>query len=629
MKPIRLSLALAALAATAHSQSFSDQSAASGTALSHAGLPDTMDGGSVFFDYDGDRDLDLFVTNGRQACRLFRNQGNGAFVDVAAAAGLGALRRTWGASAADYDNDGDPDLFVTGVSLDNLMRNNGDGTFTDVTNAAGVQDVHVTTAASWADYDGDGWLDLYLGNYVGEPNFPYHQGAPNRLFHNNRNGTFTDLAPQLRVICDDLYPAGAPSPGTQAIGCTLSVLWLDHDDDGDPDLFVGNDFGPFVCPNKLYRNDGPSAGPGGWTFTDVSVPAGFDIHEFNMGISPGDIDGDGDLDLYTSNLGDNHLLRNDGNGSFTDITAAAGPVEGRMNNLLLTSWASVFEDFDNDGDVDLYVVNGFIQTVPAMANEPLAPNSLWMNIGANAFQRASIPLLEDTGLGRGLSSGDYDFDGDSDLYLVNNGGPCRLFRNDSPARSWVQVAARGTTSNRDAIGTRVEVSAGGRRLVREIHAGSSYNSMHAKDPQFGLGTADRIDRLRLRWRSGTVQDLHNLPAGAKYDIVEPFADLTVAQGPRLVNQRLEFPFECRVPGAASTYTFAMLEVELQGFWPPVTFVESRTMTPGSAQQTFWVPAPRNSIWPLHGTPVTLRYRLFSNVGGIVTVDEQVLQTRLP
>jgi hypothetical protein len=629
MRPTRLPLALLALAASAQAQSFSDQTAASGTALQQAGLLDTMDGGSVFFDYDGDRDLDLFVTNGRQACRLFRNNGNGSFTDVAAAAGLAGLRRTWGATAADYDNDGDPDLFITGISVDSLMRNNGNGTFTDVTNAAGVTDVNVTTAASWADYDGDGWLDLYLGNYVGEPNFPYHQGAPNRLFHNNRNGTFTDLAPQLGVICDDLYPAGAPSPGTQAIGCTLSVLWLDYDNDRDPDLFVGNDFGPFVCPNKLYRNDGPSAGPGGWRFTDVSVSAGFDIHEFNMGISPGDIDGDGDLDVYTSNLGNNHLLQNDGNGTFTDITAAAGPVEGSMNNLLLTSWASVFEDFDNDGDMDLYVVNGFIQTVPAMANEPLAPNSLWMNQGTGLFQKASIPLLEDTGLGRGLSSGDYDFDGDSDLYLVNNGGPARLFRNETPARSWVQIAARGTASNRDAIGTRVEVETGGRRFVREIHAGSSYNSMHAKDPQIGLGSSTRMDVLRLLWRSGVVQELHGLPVGAKYDIVEPYADLSVAQGPRIANQRLEFPFECRVLGNASTFTFAMLEVELQGYWPPVTFVESRTMTPGSTQQSFWVPAPGNSIWPFHGTPVTLRYRLFSNVGGIVTVDEHVLQTRLP
>jgi hypothetical protein len=629
MRPTRLSLAFFALASSAYAQSFSDQTQSTGTALTQAGMPDTMDGGSVFFDYDGDRDLDLFVTNGRQACRLYRNDGNGSFTEVGVAAGLSVIRRAWGATAADYDNDGDPDLFIMGSSTDNLMRNNGDGTFTDVTVAAGVQDPYLTTAASWADYDGDGWVDLYVGNYIGEPFFPYHQGAPNRLFRNNRNGTFTDLAPQLGLICDDRYPAGAPMAGSQAIGCTLSVLWLDYDDDGDPDLFVGNDFGPFVCPNKLYRNDGPSSGPGGWRFTDVSATAGFDIHEFNMGISPGDIDGDGDLDVYTSNLGNNHLLRNDGNGSFTDITAAAGPVEGSMNNLLLTSWASVFEDFDNDGDVDLYVVNGYIATVPAMANEPLAPNALWMNRGDGSFAKASIPLLEDRGLGRGLSSGDYDFDGDSDLYLVNNGGACRMFRNDSPARSWVQVAPRGTASNRDGIGTRVEIEAGGKRFVREIHAGSSYLSMHAKDAQIGLGAESRMDVLRLRWRSGIVQELHGLPAGARYDIVEPFADLAAAEAPRLANQRLEFPFECRVPGSASTFTFAMLEVEIQGFWPPVTFAESRTMSPGSSPQAFWVPAPGNSIWPFHGTPVTLRYRLFSNVGGLVTVDEHVIRTRLP
>jgi hypothetical protein len=543
-------------------------------------------GGISAVDYDGDGHHDLFIPDGVSS-RLLRNRRDGTFEDVTEQAGLGGLDGVSVAVFADYDNDGHQDLFVSRTFRPNqLFHNNGDGTFTDVTERAGLGEDCCTTVAAWGDYDGDGRLDLYVGRYL-DPRqripttFYARNGEPNRLYHNNGDGTFTDVTER----------AGVGDPGL-CLGCA----WGDYDGDGRPDLFVVNDFGR----STLYHNEGDGS------FRDVTVAAGTLAYGAGMSASFGDYDNDGRLDLYTADIrsehgwfaapptvarylancwrqgvwrtdmplywqifrqsgwrfvdvfremaSGNHLLRNRGDGTFEDVSTKAGA------NPYGWFWGSVFADFDNDGWLDLYSANGwvynrrgteieldFLHNVvsrqrdyktgiffdPAHFGElswhGWERNRHLRNEGDGSFveigRGAGTDLVTNS---RGVAVADFWNRGALDLAVAASGDRHVLLRNEVGARRhWLQVELTGTRSNRDAVGARVEVTAGGLRQLREVAAGEGYGSQSMRRLHFGLGEEAAVEELVVRWpASGTVERFHGIAADRIVALTEGSGELT-------------------------------------------------------------------------------------------------------
>ncbi|MFQ5882406.1 MAG: FG-GAP-like repeat-containing protein [Candidatus Methylomirabilales bacterium] len=519
---------------------FTEVGASAGVAFKHFRddflMP--LGGGAAAGDYDNDGLLDLFVTNSHGLNALYRNNGNGTFTDVAATAGVaGPLPSAHGAGWGDYDNDGDLDLFVAAYGGSRLFRNEGPPkfTFTDVTHAAGVGDpdpTFRTTGVAWGDYNMDGFLDLLVVRHLDESNPEVFTRVlrdlstavrPLALYRNNGNGTFTDVSSLLGNA--KIYPSNVKGAG-------FKPGFLDYDNDGDPDIYVVNDFGAGNYPNVLWRNDG-SDGAGGWTFTDVSVAANADVTIFGMGLGVGDYDNDGDLDLYMTNIGDSRLLRNRGNGTFEDRTETAGvgrgtiPDEEFVDNRNV-GWGAMFLDCNNDGLQDLYMVAGFLDSDPEI-NLTEQPNALFLNRGDGTFADISDDSgADDDGAGREAVVADFNDDGRLDLYLVNigtkavNPGIARLFLNNlANAGNWLAVKPVGTTSNRDGIGARVALTAGGVTRIGEMGASQAHVSHSVVPVHFGLGTATEADVVVIRWPSGIVQTLNNVAANQVLTVAEP------------------------------------------------------------------------------------------------------------
>jgi hypothetical protein len=496
---------------------FVDVSAQAGIAFLHQ-TPPSEGAGASWADFDLDGDYDLFLSNNNGPARLYRNNGDGTFTNVAQSAGLSDLtflRSTRAGVWGDYDNDGDRDLFVTSPSLPNkLYRNNGNGTFTDVSSPAGIRPVVVNSyPAAWGDYDNDGFLDLYVsGNVTAPPDPDYQVSAyPNQLYHNDGDGTFTEVGFQL---------------GLADLGPTLACQWADFDYDGDVDLFVINDFSAFTAyPGTIYRNDGPD-GRGGWRFTDIGEDVGFhNIPLFGMGFTIGDFDRDGDQDYFVSNLGIPSLYRHEG-GRFVDGTFDAGlttlPLSGPYANqslptafpnvgFLVNSWGVQFWDYDLDGWEDLWISASGMGT----ENFPIAPfnpNWLYHNEQNGKFTNVAPALgLNHPGRTRGFALADYDNDGDLDAYLANNDQYGVLLRNDLLTRNnWIKIELRGTVSNRDALGSRIELMAGGRKQIRLYPNSDPQASQPALEQVFGLADATTVDSITVHWPSGIVQTLPNV-----------------------------------------------------------------------------------------------------------------------
>ena len=498
---------------------FTDVTSSAGVNVLHDGDNITDMGigtGAAWFDYDNDGDQDLYMTMRTGANRLFQNNG-GTFTDVAAAAGVqDASHDGSGVAAADYDNDGDKDLYLANSDDDVLFRNNGDGTFTDVTSGSGLESSGARrgTSASWGDYDDDGILDLYVANHEpmagsGVPDDATQ--AQDYLYHGNGDGTFTDVSDALL--------------GTSREGHSFIGSWTDYDNDGDLDLFKIHDC-PFedTLPFRFWRNDGGTDGVSDWTFTQVSETIGTDWCQNGMGIAVGDYDRDGDFDYFVSDNGSNGtvppgqtgiegtiLLRNDG-GNFTDATNSAG-VSSRE-----WSWGANFFDYDLDGWQDLYLAAGAMNTF-----DPV-PSVLWQNDGDGTFTDVSTSSggLDDTERTRTSVYADYDADGDPDMFLVNYAGNTKLFRNDNNNfNNWVIIDLQGTTSNRDGIGSKLELSmSNGGTQTYETHSGSSLGGGDDTGAYFGLGSGVTISSLTITWPSGTVQTVNALGVNQRHLIVE-------------------------------------------------------------------------------------------------------------
>jgi len=508
-------------------------------------LIETMGGGVAFLDFDGDGWQDIFFVNGGETPRgqspnpvrnaLYRNLGNGRFEDVTAKAGLDRLSfYGMGVAVGDYDNDGHPDLFISGFPSSALFHNNGNGTFTEVTDKAAVKNPERWAAgAAWFDYDRDGYLDLVVTNYVrfsfNEPKKcevngmrTYceqlaYQGMPLTLYHNNRDGTFTDVS--------------APSGFDKLVGRALGVIAIDLNDDGWTDLFIARD----ASPNLLLINQRNG------TFADIAVDAEVAYNQdglakAGMGVDAGDANDDGLPDLAVTNFNDQYhsLLIGSKFGSQTgpyqDRTVASHVAAFSKSYV---GWGVKFLDFDNDGNLDLIFANGHINSVIEATRTdvkykepPLLLRNLSQGIFQNMRDRAG-PAFSSAYSARGLATGDFDNDGGLDaVFTCLNGAPVLLRNNVGQHNRWIGFELQGTVSNRDAIGAKITVMSSNRKLVRWITGGSSYLSAHDKRVIVGLGSVPGTSdpEVEIRWPNGTVQRVSRLKPNQYHKIVEPAAD---------------------------------------------------------------------------------------------------------
>ncbi len=481
--------------------------------------PDTRIGtGAAWFDYDRDGDLDLYMTNRVGANHLWRNDGGGVFIDVAAAVGAAdASHDGSGVAVADYDNDGDLDIYLANGDDDVLLKNQltetGAATFIDVTATAfpGITTPQRGTSASWGDYDNDGYLDLYVTNHKEIDGSG--TGTQDRLFHNNGDGTFTDVS----------YLLGLENLG----GYGFIAGWTDYDNDGDLDIFLINDcpYGPIGT--KLFRNDG-GTDPLAWTFTEVSASVGAADCRNGMGIAVGDYDRDGWLDYFYTNIGSPLLLHNNG-GTFTDVTAAAGLDDGVVpeTGKDRVTWGTIFFDYDLDGFLDLCIAAGTLKPDGTADTDP-QPNLLYHNNGNGTFTDVSASSgIDDTGRGRTIVMGDYDNDGDPDLFLVDYGEQVHLFRNDvanTTGHHWLIVDLRGAgppLSNRDGVGAKIKLTTPDGVVQHwETRSGDSLGGGSDLGAYFGLNSNTLVSQVQVTWPSGTVQTVTHLAADQRMTIVE-------------------------------------------------------------------------------------------------------------
>jgi hypothetical protein len=512
---------------------FTDVTREAGITFVHSVGDDDMDNiiesnaaGCAFLDYDGDGDLDIYLINGayvegfsgvrgrrnrgKLTNVLYRNDGDGTFTDVTARTGVGDTGMGMGVSVADYDNDGDQDLFITNYGPNVFYRNNGDGTFTDITRQAGVESDLSGIGSTFLDYDRDGHLDLYVGNYVEyDPEYQYYyaaqrfpgplayHGQPDVLYHNNGDGTFTDVT----------RAAGVYNPEGRAMGVTSG----DIDDDGDWDIFVAND----GMENYLYRNNGDG------TFTDIAIESGTAFSQRGEATSAmsaefGDFDLDGLIDIIVPDMAYSCVYRSVGGGLFEEMSARLG-VAAACGQY--TSWSANYFDFDHDGYGDLFITNGHPHRL--VGEEAL----LLLNDRGRRFVNVSHllgPDFQEEFVGRGSAAGDYDNDGDMDVLVLNLSQRARLLRNDGGDRgNWVMIRLIGTTSNRDGIGARVRVTAGGTTQTRLRVSSAGYLSQGDHRLHFGLGDAAQIDTIEIRWPSGTVQTLEDRTPNQVITVTEP------------------------------------------------------------------------------------------------------------
>jgi hypothetical protein len=517
---------------------FTDVTDASGIRFKHMTAPEkkyiveSMSGGVALFDYDNDGWLDLYLTNSltvdtatnpkSSRSSLYHNNHDGTFADVTEKSGLAYPGWAMGVATADYDSDGNVDLYVTCLGPNHLYRNNGDGTFTDVTQKAAVDDARWSTGAAFGDYDNDGDLDLFITNYVdflikdlpefGKGKFCQYRGIPvqcgprglrgagDSLFRNNGDGTFTNVTKD----------AGVSDPEGRY---GMSALWSDLDGDGWMDLYVANDSGP----NFLFKNNRDG------TFKETGLLGGCAVGEDgneqgSMGLAIGDYNHDGMLDIFVTNFSDeyNTLYRQEKGMSFMDVSFASKLAQ---ISFPYVGWATDFLDFDNDGWVDLMVVNGHVypQVDNAGGGATYAQRIfLFHNERNETFSEVAADCgdtLMTRRVSRGASFGDMDNDGDIDVVINNLDGAAVVLRNDGGNKNnWISIKTVGSKKNRDALGAQVKVTAEDLVQLKEVYSGGSYISQNDTRLHFGLGRKSRIDSIEVRWPAGKTEVVRDLQA---------------------------------------------------------------------------------------------------------------------
>ncbi|MDQ2712323.1 MAG: CRTAC1 family protein [Acidobacteriota bacterium] len=500
---------------------------------------ETTGNGVAILDYDGDGKNDVFIANGTRLHvrtgdssppQLYHNDGNGRFSDVSEKAGFQQTSWGQGVCVGDYDNDGHPDLLLTAYGHNTLYRNRGNGTFEDVTEKAKlpITGIRYGSGCSFVDYDRDGYLDLFVANYVeldlaktphpGSGDFCVWKGIPvmcgprglplghNVLYHNNRDGTFTDVS----------EASGISKPGGRY---GLGVVSADFDNDGWPDIYVACDMTPSLLFHNLHNGKFEERG------TEAGVAFNFDgALQAGMGISVADYDGDGLLDIAKTNFsGDlTSLYRNDDGKFFTDVSREAG-----LGARQFLGWGVAFTDVDDDGWRDLVVANGHVYpevTGKQLGDTYLQPTILYHNLGTGKFEDVTSqagPAFQVGRPARGLAVGDLDGDGRPEIVLVNMNSTPSLLKNNGPHGHFLNLTLTGSKSNRSAIGARAIVTVAGRKMIDEVMSGGSYYSQNSLTMHFGLGQAAEADSIEIRWPSGQVKTVGETPADQSLKITEP------------------------------------------------------------------------------------------------------------
>ena len=482
--------------------------------------------GAAFLDYDQDGYIDLYVCNGTwlkgvssgdkpavmPENHLYHNLGNGTFEDVTKKAGVGGPWYSMGVTVGDYNNDGYPDLYVSNYGKNVLYKNNGNGTFADATGRAGIggKETDFNTGAVWLDYDNDGFLDLYVGKYLNfDPNYKYfyapdgfpgplaYDAQPDVLYHNNGNGTFEDVTKKMGI--------------TDIDGRAMGVGAADYDDDGFVDIYVANDH----SMNYLWHNNA------GKSFTDVGTPSGTAFGQsgesaVSMSVDFADYTGSGRMDMFISDDKYCRLYENMGNGIFTDKSYPSGIA---MPAGQFVGWSSSFIDYNNDGLVDIYKTNGALKHLYGQEDQ------LFENIGDGKFKDVSTEMgkyFMQKLVGRGACFGDYDNDGDIDAYIVNlNDRGAFLRNNKGNSNNWLILNLIGTTSNRDGIGARIKLTSGGKVYVTQKKSTTGYLSQNDPRVHFGLAKNEIVDKIEIKWPSGKLQVLENIKANQILTVKEP------------------------------------------------------------------------------------------------------------
>jgi len=479
-------------------------------------IVESVGGGAAFLDYDKDGFIDVYACSGTwiegfsksdkpdvlPGNHLFHNNKDGTYEDVTIKAGVGGHDYSMGVTIGDFNNDGYPDIFVSNYGPNTLYKNNGNGTFSDVTKRSGVAGgKECSVGAVWLDYDNDGMLDLYVSNYLDfDPDYKYYyapDGFPGPLaydsqadvlYHNEGNGVFKDVTLEMGIVDTD--------------GRAMGVGAADYDDDGFVDIYVANDH----TVNYLWHNDG------GKGFTDRGTMSGTGFSQageatVSMSVDYADFNNDGLLDMFISDDTYCSLYENLGNGVFSDksypsgISVASGQYVG---------WSSSFVDYDNDGDVDIFKTNGELKHAYGQEDQ------LFENVGEGKFNDVSVDrgkYFEEEFVGRGACLGDYDNDGDIDIYIVNLDSQGKFLRNNKGNQNnWLTLDLVGTASNRDGIGSRVKISSGGKMQIAQKKSTTGYLSQNDSRLHFGLEKNDMVESIEIRWPSGKIQKLENIKA---------------------------------------------------------------------------------------------------------------------
>jgi len=485
---------------------------------------ESVGGGAAFLDYDQDGFMDLYMANGcyhdrlsdqeyepteKLTNHLFRNMGNGTFEDVTEKAGVGHEGYGMGVTIGDYNNDGFPDIYVSNHGPNVLYRNNANGTFTDVSKNAGLDGDESSVGAVWLDFDNDGLLDLYVGNYLSfDPDYKFYyapdgfpgpmsfDGEVDHLYKNLGNDSFEDVTETMGVYSQN--------------GRAMGVGAADYDEDGFVDIYVANDH----MVNYMYKNEG------GKGFREVGIPSGTAFNQvgegtISMAVDFGDYNNDGHLDLWVSDDGYCSLYENQGNGIFTEMAYPSGIAVAAAQHV---GWSSAFLDYDNDGDLDIFKADGELKHLYGQEDQ------LFENIGDKKFVDVSVDrgaYFKEELVGRGACFGDYDNDGDLDAYIVNLHDFGVLLRNDhGNDKNWIKLNLVGTKSNRDAIGARIRITAGGKVQIAQKKSSSGYLSQSDPRIHFGLGNTNVVEKIEIIWPSGIVQVMENVDAGQIITLTE-------------------------------------------------------------------------------------------------------------
>ncbi|MEQ9302461.1 MAG: CRTAC1 family protein, partial [Marinoscillum sp.] len=480
---------------------------------------DLVGGGIAFLDYNNDGFEDLAISGGGERDRLFRNLGDGKFLDVTDYAGLkhDEIFKTMGINAGDINNDGYKDIVIVTESRDHnlLYLNNGNGSFKDISISAGFGSKRRSLASIFLDANLDGLLDIYIVNWVNQHKSIEdengvtigfdHDCYSNQLYINNGDLTFTEMSFEYGV--DDL-------------GCGVAATSTDFNNDHLPDLYLANDFGEFIVPNSAFQNNYPSQ-----KFTSEGNTNGLGVAIYGMGISTGDVNGDGRLDYYTTNIGRNVLLIQE-DGVYMDRTTEYGAENALSGDLFTTSWGTVMTDLDHDGYEDLIVANGFIPTAAFIKTNQIDTNRIYMNHLGERYIDQTKQLNLGNNISRGLAITDFDNDGDMDIGIVNLGrimgdtGNMSFYRNDMADGNWIKVKLQGVASNRDGYGAKILGYRHNRVFIDEIQGGSSCASLNSSIAHIGLGSIDELDSLKVIWPGGFTDSFYEVGTDQTYLVVE-------------------------------------------------------------------------------------------------------------